>query len=102
MLQWRRPLKNKNANATTEGSAVDTFTLENDSLRLEFSRQNGALVGLSSIASGWQMLDRPSLGLSFRLLLPLPERRDNPVFGEQQTLAALDVVDPRHARLTWD
>jgi len=83
---------------------MKTFTLANDNLVLEFNRANGALVRCSSVRTGWKILDRPSLGLSFRLLLPLSEeRRDNPVHGESQALAALDVAaDGRGATLTWE
>ena len=82
---------------------MDTLMLENNTLRLEFSRQTGALVSLTAVQTGWKIHDRPHLGLSFRLLLPLPGRRNNPVFGEKQILTALD-EDParRSATFTWD
>ncbi len=81
---------------------MSTFVLRNDSLRLEFSRQTGALVGLTAVATGWEILNRPHLGLSFRLLVPLSEeRRNNPVHGEQQPLTALEVASDR-ATFVWD
>ena len=46
------------------------LVLENETLRLEFSRETGALVGLVAKPQGWALLDRPHLGLSFRLLVP--------------------------------
>jgi hypothetical protein len=82
---------------------MNTFTLTNDSLRLTFDRESGALVGLVAVESGWNVLDRPHLGLSFRLLVPLPGRRNNPVPGEGQRLTFLDVDEGgRCATLTWD
>ncbi len=81
---------------------MSTFVLQNESLRLEFSRQTGALVGLTAVATGWEILNRPHLGLSFRLLVPLSEeRRNNPVHGEQQPLTALEVAIDR-ATFVWD
>jgi len=81
---------------------MTTFVLQNDSLRLEFSRQTGALVGLTAVATGWEILNRPHLGLSFRLLVPLSEeRRNNPVHGEQQPLTALETASDR-ATFVWD
>jgi len=81
---------------------MTTFVLQNDSLRLEFSRQTGALVGLTAVATGWEILNRPHLGLSFRLLVPLSEeRRNNPVHGEQQPLTALETASDR-AIFVWD
>jgi len=83
---------------------MTTFTLKNDNLVMEFSHSNGALVGLSAIRTGWKILDRPHLGFSFRLLLPLSEeRRNNPVYGEKQVLSSLEVAqDGCSATLGWD
>ncbi len=83
---------------------MNTFTLENETLRLVFDRENGALVGLSAPGSGWQLLDRPHLGLSFRLLMPLSdELRNNPVFGEKQKTTSVEVApDRRSAKFVWD
>ncbi|MGD0006403.1 MAG: DUF6259 domain-containing protein [Anaerolineaceae bacterium] len=83
---------------------MNTFFLENGTLCLEFNRANGALVGLSAVPTGWKILDRPQLGLSFRLLVPLSdEKRNNPVFGEKQPLSRLEIGrDNRSAVFYWD
>ncbi len=90
---------------------MDTLTLENQSLRLTFDRATGALVGLSSVETGWAVLNRPHLGLSFRLLVPLRRsednwlsgRRNNAVLGEKQRLTALEATaDGRNATFVWD
>ena len=83
---------------------MPTFTLKNETLALEFDRANGALVRATSLLSGWEILNRPELGLSFRLLLPLSEeRRNNPVYGEKQSLTRLETSpDGRGATFTWD
>jgi hypothetical protein len=73
------------------------------------------------VRTGWEILNRPHLGLSFRLLVPLTsddpadvafaermgrvrgERRNNPVYGEKQKLASLAVApDGRAATFIWD
>jgi len=71
---------------------------------MEFNRSNGALIGLKAIRTDWKILDRPHLGLSFRLLLPLSEeRRNNPVYGEKQPLSTLELTrDGRGATLGWE
>jgi hypothetical protein len=82
---------------------MNTFTLENKTLTLIFGSECGILAGLSSKLTGWEILNRPHLGLSFRLLLPLPGRRNNPVFGEKQKLTALEIgEDGRTATFFWD
>ncbi len=97
------------------------FTLQNDTLRLKFDRATGALVGLVAVQTGWEILNRPHLGLSFRLLVPLMSdepvdvrfRRahgpsiqpaaQQPGLGEKQTLTALELApDGTAAPFTWD
>lgn len=83
---------------------MNTFTLKNEAMALEFRGDNGALVGLTALQTNWKILDRPELGLSFRLMVPLSEqKRNNPVFGEKQTLTRLEVnPDGRSALFGWD
>lgn len=81
---------------------MDTIFLENDNLRLQFDRRNGALTGMTALPSGWKILDRPELGLSFRLLVPLRDQKDwhtpsdrprnNYVEGEKQTLSSFTIT----------
>ena len=82
---------------------MSTFVLANDSLRLEFDRDSGALVHAAAADGTWQILDRPQLGLAFRLLVPLPGRRNNNVLGEKQRLTNLE-LDPggRRACFAWE
>jgi hypothetical protein len=100
---------------------MNTLTLQNDSLRLEFDGETGALVRLTAVETGWRILDRPHLGLSFRLLVPLRsdapvdvafaermgracgERRNNPVHGERQKLTSSELAaDGSAATFVWD
>ena len=82
----------------------DWITLENQTLRLDFDPRTGALARVTARQTGWPVLDRPNLGLSFRLLVPLSEeRRSNPVYGEKQALTSFEPgADGRSARFTWD
>jgi len=83
---------------------METITLENETLRLKFNRQTGTLVNLRAVQSGWQILDRSQVGLSFRLLVPLSEeRRNNPVYGEKQTVSQINFDKAkRQVTFTWD
>ena len=60
------------------------MNLHNDHLTVQLN-DAGGLVGLLHHETGWQLLGRDDLARSFRLLLPLPRRRNNPVFGEDQS-----------------
>ena len=83
---------------------MEPFTLQNNYLALTFDPANGALIGLTALQTSWKILDRPELGLSFRLMVPLSEeKRNNPVIGEKQALTRLE-VNPvgREALFYWD
>jgi hypothetical protein len=83
---------------------MSELVLQNQNLRLEFRKDTGALTDLTAMKTGWKILDRPELGLSFRLLLPLDEeKRNNPVYGEKQALTRLEVdTNGRSATFGWD
>jgi hypothetical protein len=81
---------------------MDDVVLENEALRLRFARQTGSLIEVVARQTGWRVLDRPELGLSFRLLVPLPGRRNNPVYGERQAPPTLTVgADGQSLTLVW-
>ena len=58
-----------------------------------FSRATGALTGFVSGESGWDVVGRPELGLSFRLLIPLADRRSNSASGAEQGPPEVTVGD---------
>jgi len=68
-------------------TSTTLLVLENDALRAEFSAETGALVALQSKLTGWAIHRRPELGVSFQMLVPLPEMRNNPVNGEKQRVS---------------
>jgi hypothetical protein len=69
------------------------LTLENDVLLARFDAATGALIALRSKLTGWDVLRRPELGLSFLIELPLPERHKNYIHGTQQHLSERTVSD---------
>ncbi len=74
-----------------------TAWLVTDGVRAGFDPLTGALVALRDESTGWDVLPRPELGRSFRMLLPLPERRHNLVEGADQPAPAVEVGDDRIA-----
>ena len=79
------------------------ITLKNETLALEFDKEKGTLIGVASALTGWKPLDKPELGLSYRLMVPMPGRRDNPVYGEKQRQCSVDITpDGRSAVFKWD
>jgi hypothetical protein len=82
---------------------MQPLTLQNKTLKMTFSRETGALVSLTAVQTGWQILNRPQLGLSFRLMLPMEGKRNNPVYGEQLKVSSIQ-YDPQKncVTFTWD
>jgi hypothetical protein len=80
------------------------IVMSGKTLSLTISGQTGAIIGLESKLTGWKILDRPELGLSFRLLLPLSEElRNNQVLGERQRPASIaPSADGTSVRIAWD
>jgi hypothetical protein len=82
---------------------MDKFVLKNENLSLTFNKTNGALVKLTAVNTNWDILDREELGLSFRLMVPMPGKRNNAVFGEKQQLTTLKMSpDKKSVNFTWD
>ena len=79
------------------------ITLENEQIAARFDDASGALVELTDPKTGWQIIRRPALGLSFEMLVPLPDRLNNRVLGIHQRLSNCQ-FDPERQRLvlTWD
>lgn len=74
--------------------------LESESTRVGISASTGALVSYFDVDGEWNIVGRRELGLSFRLLLPLPDRRNNSVFGVDQPPPALS-GDANAVDLHW-
>lgn len=79
------------------------IVLANDALRLDFSPDTGALTGLTAVGLDWPILDRPHLGLSFKLQVPNGRRHNNPVDGEKQKLTSHRLAsDGTSVHFVWD
>lgn len=75
--------------------------LEDNALLVAFDAHSGALTRLVDKTSKWTIERRPDLGVSFRLFVPLPEQRYNPVLGQKQTAAEVKKISDHEVRLQW-
>lgn len=82
-------------------SPANEVVLENSYFRVSFDSTSGALTGLERKASGWKLHRRPELGVSFRMLAPLPTRRDNFILGQKQRAVRVEKTDNR-VSLEWN
>ena len=76
--------------------------LEDAYWRVEFDGDTGALTSLVCKSPDWIIQRRPALGISFRMLAPLPQRHDNFIFGPKQRVTQITRTSERQVRLQWD
>ncbi|MBO0802700.1 MAG: hypothetical protein J2P25_06440 [Nocardiopsaceae bacterium] len=81
--------------------ADDGIHLAGDGIRLTIDRRTGALAGLESAETGWRVTGRPELAAGFRLLIPLPGRRNNLAYGERQEPPEIQEVSADEVVLSW-
>lgn len=88
----------------TAGSApsASEVILEDSEFLVAFDSTSGSLVRFESKTTPWTIQRRPELGASFRLLAPLPERRDNFVLGGKQRAAEVTKLSNQTVRLRWE
>lgn len=65
-------------------SAQQPLKLENENILAEFDPGSGALIHFENKQTGWTIAQRPALGQSFEMLVPLKEKRFHLIKGIQQ------------------
>ncbi|MFD7027319.1 DUF6259 domain-containing protein [Streptomyces sp. NPDC059917] len=78
---------------------TDLVHLSGDGIRVAIDRRTGALARVESTGTGWRVTDRTELAAGFRLLIPLPGRRNNPADGVRQDPPEIR-VDPSGGAIT--
>jgi hypothetical protein len=71
----------------------ESLVLENNALKAVFSKENGALIELTNKSTGWHIQNRKELGISFNMVVPMPKKRNNPVYGMAQKLTSYKMTD---------
>jgi Domain of unknown function (DUF6259) len=85
-----------------------TIALENESVRVEVDRKNGAITRVFDRIGALELIREPRLAGNFRFTLPLPSREPwetieaNDVMGRSQRLSSFDIDrDGRRLTLRW-
>lgn len=81
---------------------MNTVRLETGSLWLEFNKENGSLTGIFSKISNWNVIKRPHLALSWRMMIPLEEKRNNEAWGHEQKTAPICEYGDGFVKFVWD
>ena len=80
---------------------MSAIVLESEKIRAEFDSQSGALIELVARDTGWAIQRRHELGLSFEMLAPLAERRNNVIKGNEQDAPEVERPDENRVVFTW-
>src|SRR5580658_3987288 len=86
-----------------EQAAVATgeIVLQDDKLLVAFDPLSGALTRMEYKLAKWTVERRPALGASFRMLVPIPNRRANFVLGQNQKASSVEKISANQVRLVW-
>ena len=76
-------------------------TIQDNKLLVAFDSNTGALIRMESKSPRWLIERRPGLGISFRLFIPLPNRRYNFVLGQNQKAVKVEKVTYHEIRIVW-
>jgi Domain of unknown function (DUF6259) len=83
--------------ATIAGEVI----LQDGELLVAFDRASGALTRMEHKPTHWLIERRPALGVSFRMLAPMPGRRANFVLGQKQRVAKVEKISDDQVQLQW-
>jgi hypothetical protein len=81
--------------------AAGEVVLQDDKLLVAFDPISGALTRMDLKTAKWTVERRPALGASFRMLVPIPNRRANFVLGQNQKAASVETISANQVRLVW-
>jgi hypothetical protein len=93
--------ENVEMSAGQAASIAGEVVLEDSEFLAAFDPASGALTRMEHKPTHWTVERRPALGASFRMLVPLPDRRANFVFGQKQKAASVEKVSANQVRLQW-
>lgn len=85
----------------TRSVYAQEIVIQDDSMLVAFNSRSGALVRMERKSTQWTVERRPELGASFRLFVPLPNRRDNYVLGQKQQ-ATVEKLSDHQVRIRWE
>jgi len=75
--------------------------LQDNDFLAAFDPATGALTRMEHKPTNWVIERRPALGVSFRMLVPIPGRRANFVLGQKQKAASVEKISDSQLRLVW-
>lgn len=87
--------------AEESASAAGEVVLQDEEFLVAFDVATGALTRMEHKPTRWTVERRPALGVSFRMLAPIPNHRANFVLGQKQKAASVEKISDHEVRLKW-
>jgi len=87
--------------AEQAAAAAGEVVLQDEEFLVAFDPVSGALARMEHKPTRWTVERRPALGASFRMLVPIPNRRANFVLGQKQKAAGVERISANRVRLVW-
>ena len=84
--------------ATASGEVI----LQDDEFLVAFDPASGALTRMEHKPTNWVIERRPALGVSFRMLVPVPGRRANFVLGQKQHAVSVRKISNEQVKIVWN
>ncbi|HXS12091.1 MAG TPA: DUF6259 domain-containing protein [Acidobacteriaceae bacterium] len=76
--------------------------LQDDEFLIAFDPASGALTRMKHKPTNWVVQRRPALGVSFRMLVPIPGRRANFVLGQKQRAVSVRRISDNQVQIVWN
>ena len=92
---------NVEMDAEQAASAAGEVVLQDEEFLVAFDPVSGALTRMEHKPNRWTVQRRPALGASFRMLVPIPNRRANFVLGPKQKASSVEKISANQVRLQW-
>ena len=88
-------------NAEQSAIVAGEVVLQDDEFLVAFDPATGALTRMEHKPTHWTVERQPALGVSFRMLVPIPDHRANFVLGQKQKAASVEKIADDQVRLKW-
>jgi hypothetical protein len=82
-------------------NSSEEVVLQDKELLVAFDKASGAITRFVRKSTNWVIERRPELGVSFRLLVPLPNRRTNFVLGNRQRALRVEKLSETNVEIIW-
>src|ERR1700683_1393904 len=88
-------------NAEQSAIVAGQVVLQDDEFLVAFDPATGALTRMEHKPTHWTVERQPALGVSFRMLVPIPDPRANFVLGQKHKAASVEKIADDQVRLKW-